>query len=294
MSDIKLKDVLKKLRSYEIKIRKAVNQNMHGDYHSVFKGSGIEFDDVRQYSYGDDVRNIDWNVTAKGHGTFIKVFKEEKEQVVFFMVDVSASQDIGKDGAKKIDLAKEIAGVLALSAIKEDSRVGAFCFSDQKEKYIKPDKGIKFGYELISNILKLSPKSARTDLSKSILYTLNAIKRRSIIILISDFIDENYMQSFKALANKHDLVAIHLSDRREAKLPGLGIIPLYDKEAKKTIWINSSSSSFKNSVNQQFNNTKSELEKVCRATNSSYLQIFTNEDYVSKLVRLFNLRSAMR
>lgn len=294
MAAFDLKTLLKKLRNYEIRIRKAVNQQMHGDFHSVFKGSGIEFDDVREYQYGDDVRTIDWNVTAKGHGTFIKTFKEEKEQSVFFILDVSASQEIGREGFKKIDIAKEICGILTLSALREQNQVGVFCFSDQKEKYIKPGKGIKFGYELISNLYKLTPKSLRTDLNKAISYVLNAVKKRSVIIIISDFIDDNYQKNMQSLANKHDLVVIHLADRREAKLPKLGIIPVFDKESRKTVWINTSSSDFRNSVTRKFRLSKNQLEDLCRKSNSSYLQIFSNEDYVNRLIRLFQVRNVRK
>lgn len=294
MAAFDLKTLLKKLRNYEIRIRKAVNQQMHGDFHSVFKGSGIEFDDVREYQYGDDVRTIDWNVTAKGHGTFIKTFKEEKEQSVFFILDVSASQEIGREGFKKIDIAKEICGILTLSALREQNQVGVFCFSDQKEKYIKPGKGIKFGYELISNLYKLTPKSLRTDLNKAISYVLNAVKKRSVIIIISDFIDDNYQKNMQSLANKHDLVVIHLADRREAKLPKLGIIPVFDKESRKTVWINTSSSDFRNSVTHKFRLSKNQLEDLCRKSNSSYLQIFSNEDYVNRLIRLFQVRNVRK
>jgi uncharacterized protein (DUF58 family) len=291
MAELNLKALLKKLRNFEIRIRKAVNQQMHGDFNSVFKGSGIEFDDVREYQYGDDVRTIDWNVTAKGHGTFIKTFKEEKEQSVFILLDVSGSQDIGREGQKKIDIAKEISGILTLSALREQNQVGMFCFSDVKEKYIKPGKGIKFGYELIATIFKLQPKSLKTDLSKAISYVLNVVKRRSVIIIISDFIDDNYQKNLGSLASKHDLVVIHLADRREAKLPKMGIIPVYDKESKKTVWINTSSSGFRTGITQKFTLNKNMLEDLCKKTNSSYLQIFSNEDYVNRLIRLFQIRN---
>lgn len=291
MEVVNYRELLKKLRNYEIKIRKAVNQQMHGDFRSVFKGSGIEFDDVREYQYGDDVRTIDWNVSAKGHGTFIKTFKEEKEQTVYFLIDVSASQDIGKPGFKKIDVTKEIACVLALSAIREQNQVGLLCFSDQKEKYIKPGKGVKFAYEFISHLYKLQPKSLRTDISKAISYALSVVKKRSVFILISDFVDEAYQKNLISLAQKHDLVVIHLSDTREAKLPKLGIVPVYDKEAKKTIWINTSSSAFRKGITYKFTISRNQLEDICKKTNSSYLQIFTNEDYVNKLIRLFQIRN---
>lgn len=288
---MEIKELLKKLRNYEIRIRKVVKSQMQGDFHSIFKGSGLEFDDVRAYQYGDDIRRIDWHASAKGHGTFIKTFKEEKEQTVFFLLDVSASQEIGKQGRQKIDVGKEICGVLTLSAIKEDSQAGLICFSDRKEKYVKPGKGPKHGYQLIKTLFSLRPKSYKTNLSKSILFALDMIKRRSVIVLISDFIDEGYQHNLRAIAHKHDLVVIHLFDKRETKLPNLGIIPLYDKEARKTIWINTSSRSFRENINKTYGENKNELENLCRRNNASYLQLKTDEDYVPKLIKLFKIRS---
>lgn len=289
-----MRELVKKLRKYQIQIRKAINDQMQGDFHSVFKGSGLEFDDVRSYQYGDDIRAIDWNVTAKGHGTFVKTFREEKEQTVFFLLDVSASQNIGNPGQQKIDIAKEICGVLALSAAREQSQVGLICFSDQKEKYIKPIKGEKHIYSFISGLVRLRPKSDKTNISKSILYALNLIKRKSIVILISDFIDEGYERNLKALANKHDLVVIHLSDRRETNLPKLGIVPLFDNESKKTIWTNTSSPSFRSGLSNVFDETRVNLGQLCRRQQANYLNIFTDEDYVIKLIKLFRVRNKSR
>ncbi|MGF1638722.1 MAG: DUF58 domain-containing protein [Cyclobacteriaceae bacterium] len=289
-----MRELIKKLRKYEIEIRKAINNQMQGNYHSVFKGSGLEFDDVRSYQYGDDVRSIDWNVSAKGHGTFVKTFKEEKEQTVFFLLDVSGSQEIGVDGRRKLDIAQEICGVLCLSAIKEGSQTGLICFSDQKEKYIKPGKGDKHAYQFIAKLLELKTSSLKTNISKAILYTLEMVKKKSIIILISDFIDLNYESNLRAMARKHDLVVIHMSDRRETNLPGLGIVPLYDKESQKTIWMNTSSALFRKNLNQNFSGKQTELETFCRKHQASYLQIFTDEDYVSKLIKLFRVRNKTR
>jgi uncharacterized protein (DUF58 family) len=286
-----MKEIVQKLKKYEIRIRKAINMQMQGDYHSIFKGSGIEFDDVRAYQYGDDVRAIDWNVTAKGHGTFVKTFREEKEQTVFFLLDVSASQEIGNRSQKKIDVSKEICGVLSLSAVKENSEVGVICFSDDKEKYIKPGKGLSHAYELISTIFTLKAKSLQTDLNKAIRYTLNLVKRRSIIILVSDFIDNHYEQALKALAQKHDLVVIHISDSREVNFPKLGIIPLYDKEKGKTIWVNTSSGRFATGLGAQFQENKKQLESLCKKYQANYLFVDTSIDYIPDLIKLFKIRN---
>ena len=286
-----MNEILKKLRKNEVQIRKAINMRMQGDFHSVFKGSGLEFADVRDYQYGDDVRAIDWNVSAKGHGTFVKNFREEKEQSVFFILDVSASQDIGKVSRKKLDIGKEICGVLTLSAIKESGDVGLVCYSDQKELYIKPDKGYKHGYNLILKMFDLNPKSIKTNLNQALNFTLTLLKRKSIVILISDFIDEGYEQNLAALAKKHELVVIHLSDLREINFPKLGIIPLFDKESKKTIWVNSSIGNLRQSISKVFLNNQDMLEKLCRKYKAHYLWVDTTEDYVSKLIKLFNVRN---
>lgn len=286
-----MKDILKKLRKYEIQIRKAINSQMQGDFRSIFKGSGLEFDDVRPYQYGDDIRTIDWNVSAKGHGTFVKTFKEEKEQTVFFILDVSASEDIGSPGKTKADIGKEICGVLALSAGKESSHVGLICYSDVKEKYLKPTKGHSQAYEIISTLTKLKPKSTKTNLSKAIAFALNTIKRRSVVILISDFIDEGYFHNLRSLARRHDLVVIHISDKRETRLPKLGIIPIEDKESKRTLWINTSFGDFRNRIVNHYEIRKAELASFSRKHQINFISLDTDEDYVPKLLKLFKVRN---
>lgn len=285
-----MKDIINKLNKYEIKIRKAVNSHLNGNFSSVFKGTGLEFSDLRTYQYGDDVRSIDWIATAKGHGAYVKIFKEEKEQTVFFMLDVSGSQDVGKDGSLKIDTAKEICGVLTLSAIKESSQVGLYCFSDEKELYLKPESGMKQAYNIISKMFRLTPKSLKTDLSEAIAFALNILKRKSVIILISDFLDNDYTHNLKALARKHDLVVLHIFDKREVSLPSLGIVPVYDKEAGKTTWINTSSGIFKREMKDIFEENSSQLEKVCKQNKANYLAIESGSDYVNSLIQLFRYR----
>ena len=289
-----MRELVKKLRKYQIEIRKAINNLMQGDFNSVFKGSGLEFDDVRAYQYGDDVRIIHWNVSAKGHGTFVKTFREEKEQTVFFLVDVSASQDIGNPGKKKIEVAREICGVLALSAVHEQSQVGLICFSDQKERYIRPGKGERHIYRFIAELFRLQPVSLKTNLSAAIRYTLDRLKRKSVVIMISDFIDEDYEHDLKALARKHDLVVIHLSDRRETNLPRLGIVPLMDRESQKTVWFNTSSSTFRRQLHRNFEEKRHALEALCFRQQANYLHLYAEEDYVPRLIRLFKVRNKAR
>ena len=264
---------------------------MQGDFHSVFKGTGLEFDDVRPYQYGDDIRTIDWNVSAKGHGTFVKTFREEKEQTVFFILDVSASQDIGSAGQTKADIGKEICGVLALSAVKESSHVGLICYSDKRELYIKPTKGVSQAYQIIHGITTLHPQSKRTDLNKAMAFALNTIKRRSVVILISDFIDESYEHNLKALARRHDLVIVHISDKRETRLPKLGIIPVIDKESGKTLWINTSFGDFRKKISERLEDRKTQLTTFCKKHQINFISLDTDENYVPKLLRLFKVRN---
>jgi len=286
-----VRELLKKLRRYEIQIRKAINSQMQGDFHSIFKGSGLEFDDVLPYQYGDDIRAIDWHVSAKGHGTFIKTFKEEKEQTIYFILDVSASQNIGSPGKTKFDIAMEITGVLAMSGAKESSQIGLICYSDEREKFIKPKKGMGQAYEILSQIQKLKPKSTKTNLAKAISFALNSIKRKSVIIMISDFIDEGYFHNLQSLARKHDLVVIQISDNRETNLPKLGIIPALDKESKKTLWINTSFGEFRDQLASTHATRHSALMKFSRKHQINYLSINTDEDFVPKLLRLFKVRN---
>lgn len=281
---------LGKLRKYEIRMRKAVTSERHGNFHSVFKGSGLEFDDLRLYQYGDDVRAIDWNTSAKGHGTFVKIFKEDKEQTAFFMLDVSASQKVGEPGSMKIDIAKEICGVLTLSAIQEATRVGLLCFSDRNERYMRPSEGMKHGYRLLSELYKLTPTSLKTNISEAIMVCFNVLKRRSLVFIISDFIDRNYEPNLKALAIKHDLIVIHLYDSRETNLPGLGIIPLYDAETQSTFWVNTSSRKYKEENANRFQKRSEELQRLCIQNRADYISINTQEDYVPALIHLFKVR----
>jgi uncharacterized protein (DUF58 family) len=288
---VSLKDIIRKLRKYEVRIRKAVHSHMHGNYHSIFKGSGIEFSDLREYQYGDDIRTIDWNVTAKGHGSYVRLFQEDKEQHIIFLVDVSSSLKIGKDDQTKLDIIKEIAGVLMLSAVKEGSEVGLVCYSDKKELYIAPNKGVKHAYYLINKLFTLESESRLTDLNKATHYTLSILKRKSIVIVLSDFIDENYDKNLVSLSKKHDLVLIQIQDIREMLLPSMGIIPLLDTETNKTIWVNSSSKTFRVTMEKRLQAIQEKLENFSKSNEANYTCIKTHEDYIIKLVELFRVRN---
>ena len=285
-----MNDFLIKAREFEIRIRKAVNSQMRGNFRSVFKGSGLEFADLRPYQYGDDVRAIDWNVSSKGHGAFVKVFREEKDQTVFFVVDVSASQQVGSHQRSKLDTTKEVCGALAMSAIHEASHVGLYCFTDQKESYMKPANTLKQGYQLITALGKLEPQSVKTNVADALLFTLNVVKRRSLIFLLSDFIDQGYEHNLKALARKHDLIVIHFYDPREINLPKLGVVPVYDAERRRTVWLNTSAPRFRHALRDQFTQSRTRLERLCRQYDADYVALDAQADFVPTLAELFRVR----
>lgn len=286
-----MNELFSKLRKYEIMIRKVANNHLQGEYQSLFKGSGLEFDDLRPYQYGDDIRTIEWKVSAKGHGTFVKTFREDKEQSVFFLLDISGSQDIGQLGNKKIDQGKIIAGVLTLAAVFEGSQVGLISYSDQKEKLILPSKGSKQGVKMIRGIFDHKNNSLKTDLNSMFMFALNLIKKRAVIVVISDFIDEGYERPFRALAERHDVVAIQLTDPRESALPTLGIIPVFDKEKGKTTWVNTAFGSFSKKIADTFTSERERLKDICKKNQINYLAIDTTQDIVAPLIELFKYRN---
>ncbi|WP_114752407.1 DUF58 domain-containing protein [Pleomorphovibrio marinus] len=286
-----MNQLVKKLRRYEIMLRKVANNHLQGDYQSIFKGAGLEFDDLRPYQYGDDIRTIEWKVSAKGHGTFVKTYKEDKDQSVFFLLDISGSQETGGKTRKKIDLGKEIAGVLTLAAVFEGSQVGLVSYSNQKENLVMPSKGPRQAVKIIKAVFNHKNNSLKTDLKGMFTFCLNLIKKRSIIIIISDFIDEGYENPLKALANKHDVVAIQLTDPLESALPSLGIVPLYDKENGKTTWVNTAFGGFSKKIFKSFYADRESLRTLCKKNQVNYLQIGTGQDIVLPLMELFKTRN---
>ena len=284
-----VKEILKKVRKYEIEIRKFLNNSNQGDYRSIFKGSGIDFDDLRPYQYGDDHRSINWNITAKEDKIYTNTYKEDKEQSVFFLVDVSKSQEIGKD-ENKINTSKEIAAVLTLSALNTNSQVGLLCFSDQKELFIQSKKGISHGYRIIKNIYDLKQKSNNTSISSMIKFFMKSIRKKSLVIIISDFIDENYQKSLKSLSNSHDVICLHIYDDYETKIPALGIIEVEEKENNYKKWVNTSSKTFKEKTKDLFINTSIEMKKNMNSLGINYLRINSRENYIKNLIKLFKYR----
>ena len=284
-----MKEILKKVRKYEIEIRKYLNNSNQGDYNSIFKGSGIDFDDLRPYQYGDDHRSINWNISAKEDKIYTNTYKEDKEQSVFFLVDVSQSQHIGKE-ENKINISKEIASVLTISALNTNSQVGILCFSDQKELFIQSKKGASHGYRIIKNLYELNQKSKKTNISSMIKFFMNTVKKKSLVILISDFIDKDYDKNMRALAKKHDVVCLHIYDDYETNIPNLGIIELEEKENNFRKWVNTSSSSFKKLSDNLFISKPEEIKKKMNAIGINYLKINSKENYVKNLIKLFKYR----
>ena len=285
-----MKEILKKVRKYEIEIRKYLNNSNQGDYNSIFKGSGIDFDDLRPYQYGDDHRSINWNISAKEDKIYTNTYKEDKEQSVFFLVDVSQSQHIGKE-ENKINISKEIASVLTISALNTNSQVGILCFSDQKELFIQSKKGASHGYRIIKNLYELNQKSKKTNISSMIKFFMNTVKKKSLVILISDFIDKDYNKNMRALAKKHDVICLHIYDDYETNIPNLGIIELEEKENSFRKWVNTSSSSFKKLSDNLFISKPDELKKEMSAIGINYLKINSKENYIKKLIKLFKYRN---
>jgi len=282
--------LVRRLRHLEIRIRKAVEAQLQGDFHSIFKGTGLEFDDVRLYQYGDEVRAIDWAVSSKGHGTFVKTYKEEKEQQVLVLLDVSGSLDVGDGQRRKLDVARDIAGLLALSAARQGSALGLFAFSDQKELYLPPGKGPRAAYALINRLFALVPVSSRTGVGPGIRQALGLLKRRTLVVLVSDFIDGNYERELTMLAQRHDLIVVQVLAPRERHFPALGIVPLCDAETGQTRWVNTSAPGFRASLEATADRREAELVNICRRQRTGFLALSTEDDFVPQLVNLFRHR----
>lgn len=284
-----MKEILKKVRKYEIKIRKFLNSRNQGDYKSIFKGTGLDFDDLRPYQYGDDYRTINWNITAKEHVLYTNTYKEEKEQSIFFLLDISKSQNIG-DKKTKISVIKEIASVLTLSALNQKSQVGLICFSDTNELFIDSKKGDAHGYKLIKELYKHKNKSEKTNIAGMIDFFMNLNKKKSLVILLSDFIDNNYHSKLRSLSKLHDVICIHIYNKIEINIPKLGIIELKNEENNYSRWINTSSQKFRESVIKTYTTEPERLKKKLLKYGITYLKIDSENNYIKDLIKLFKSR----
>ena len=284
------KDLLKKVRKIEIKTRGLSRQIFAGEYHSAFKGRGMTFSEVREYQYGDDIRSIDWNVTARFNHPYVKVFEEERELTVMLLIDVSASGDFGTQVQMKRALITEIAALLSFSAIENNDKIGVILFSDRIEKFIPPKKGRKHILRIIRELLECNPQSRGTDISESLRFLTNAIKKRCTAFLISDFRDKGYARSLQIANNKHDVAALHVYDRRETSLPAVGLLRVLDAETGMERWIDTSINRIRENYAMKWESHLEIMKEIFSRAGVDSVSIHTGEDYVKPLIRLFKQR----
>ena len=284
-------ELLKRVRRIEIKTRGLSQQIFAGEYHSAFKGRGMAFSEVREYQYGDDIRNIDWNVTARFNHPFIKIFEEERELTVMLLIDVSGSRDFGSQMRMKTDLITEIAAVLSFSAISNNDKIGAILFSDQIEKFIPPKKGRQHILRIIRELIEFTPQQKGTNISGALQYLTNAIKKRSTAFLISDMMDEDYEDALKISSKKHDLIVLRVFDKRETELPDVGLVNMKDAETGKQIWVDSSSKMVRKHYSDYWQKRTRKINEILQKHGVDSVDIATNEDYVKPLMQLFKKRA---
>jgi uncharacterized protein (DUF58 family) len=290
------KELLKKVRQIEINIRGMVNEVFAGEYHSVFRGRGMEFAEVREYQPGDDVRTIDWNVSARMDHPYVKVFDEERELTVMILFDASASESFGSRSQMKGDVAIEIAALLASSAIRNNDKVGLIIFSDTIEKFVAPRKGRKHILRVVRELLFFSSsseiaKTAQTDIAIALEYMNQILKRRSTVFLISDFMAEQFEKDLQIANKRHDLVAIRLIDPLEEQLPGVGLLELEDLETGETILLDTAVPEIRDSVTQNAMTQKNSMEKMFKSLGIDFIDIYTHESYIKPLTRFFRMRA---
>jgi len=284
------KEIIKKVRHIEIRTKGLVNDLFGGEYHSIFKGRGMTFSEVREYVAGDDIRMIDWNVTARNEAPFVKIFEEERELTVYLLVDVSQSGNFGTINQFKSELAAEIAAVLGFSAIKNQDKVGLILFSDDIEKYIAPKKNKSHILRVIREVLFNKPASSGTSIQAGIDFLMKVAKRKSVVFLISDFIDQGYWKSLKLANNKHDMIGIRISDPAEQLIPDIGLIKIQDPETNEKIWVDVSSNKDRENLSRSVNEKWDIFERECSRNQFDVINISTGKDYVNPLMNFFRKR----
>ncbi len=285
-------ELLKKVRKIEIKTKGLSRNIFAGEYHSAFKGRGMAFSEVREYQFGDDIRNIDWNVTARYGHPFIKIFEEERELTVMLLVDVSGSREFGTVQALKKNVIVELAAILSFSAISNNDKIGVIFFSDRIEKFIPPQKGRSHTLRIIRELIEFEPVSRKTDISVALRYLTNALKRRVTAFVISDFMDnlQNMEQALSIANNKHDMVGLRIYDERETFLPSVGMVKLKDAETGEYLWVDTSSSKVRETYSKYWTDKNKQLDSLLKKTGLDYVNISTREDYVKSLTSLFKKR----
>jgi uncharacterized protein (DUF58 family) len=284
------KELLKQVRQIEIRTKGLVNQVFSGEYHSVFKGRGMEFSEVREYQFGDDIRDIDWNVTARFAHPFIKVFEEERELTVMLMVDLSGSLMFGSVSKTKQRIAAELSAILAFSALKNNDKVGLILFTDKIEKFVPPRKGRKHVLRIIREVLSFEPEGKATNLKGALEYMNSTIKKRSIAFLLSDFMDDGYEKILRIVGKKHDLISIVLEDRRESDLPKLGLVKLSDAETGEERWIDTSNSKVRSKMILDRKTKTAKRKSLFISNRIDAINISTGENYIQPLVQFFKMR----
>ena len=284
-------EILKKVRKIEIKTRGLSRNIFAGEYHTAFKGRGMTFSEVREYQYGDDIRNIVWNVTARYNKPYIKVFEEEREMTMMLVVDVSASGEFGTVNQIKRDMLAEIAATIAFSAIQNNDKIGVILFSDRIEKFIPPQKGKKHVLYIIRELLGFEPVSKKTDIQGALQYLTNAIKKRCTAFIISDFISSDFSKSLVIANRKHDMVALQIYDKREIELPSVGLIKVKDAESDQDMWIDTSDKKIRNAYQKYWLDRQETLKQTFNQSGVDTISIATDEDYVKALMKLFRHRA---
>jgi len=284
------KELIKQVRQIEIKTKGLVNQVFSGEYHSVFKGRGMEFSEVREYQFGDDIRNIDWNVTARFGHPFIKVFEEERELTVVLMVDMSGSLIFGTVDKTKQQIAAELSAILAFSAMKNSDKVGLLLFTDKIEKFVPPRKGRKHVLRIIREVLSFEPKGKTTNLKGALEYMNNAIKKRSIMFLISDFMDDGYEKILRVMGRRHDLIGIVLKDVRENELPKMGLVKFSDAETGEERWLDTSNSKTQQMFKKFIAENEEKRKHLFLSGRLDSIEVLAGQNYIKPLVEFFRLR----
>jgi uncharacterized protein (DUF58 family) len=287
-------ELLKKVRKIEIKTRGLSNQVFSGEYHSAFKGRGMTFSEVREYQYGDEIREIDWNVTARFNHPYVKIFEEERELTMMLMVDVSASESFGTQKQYKKDLLTELSAVLAFAAIQNNDKIGVIFFSDKIEKFIPPKKGKKHVLRIIREMIEFEPENKKTDIKMALEYMINVMKKRAIVFVLSDFLDSNYEEAMKIATRKHDTIAIQVYDKSESGLPNMGLVHILDPESGQKSWLDTSSSEVRRKYAAWWNQKQQEIEKLLLRSKVDQVKIATDQSYVSPLMNFFKHRGSRK
>ncbi len=287
-------ELARKIRAIQIRTSKTVNSVLAGEYKSAFKGRGMEFDEVREYQPGDDIRTIDWNVTARTGLPYVKQYVEEREQTVFFLVDLSASGAFAGVERTKNELAAELTGLLAFSAIKTNDKVGLIVFTDIIETFIPPKKGISHVLRLIREILYFKPSHQKTDISTALDFLGRVLRKRAVVFLVSDFIAADFSKPLRVLAKRHDMITVSITDPRERELPDVGLVPLEDAESGETILLDCGNRQVRQRYKQLAYQRHQELDSMFSAMNVDHIPLQTDQDYVVDLIRFFRVREKRR